>query len=142
TQPGQPVETSEAGEPVSPERLSIEKLEIWRDPETFSVTFQFGLKNIHPEGKRIKGYTFIVLKPEEGSQEPLRSSPWTPLKDGKPTLFKRGQYFSIARFKFVRGIFPDMERIELFKTATVYVYSGTGSLLVEQVYDLDKIFRS
>jgi hypothetical protein len=40
----------------------------------------------------------------------------------------------------VRGAFPDIEKIQHFKTATVYVYSETGSLLFEKAYLVDNIF--
>ena len=140
--PAQPTETGQAEKPGSTESLSVEKLEIWREGQSDSVKFQFSIRNIDPEGRRIKGYTFVIFKPEKGSQEPLRAFPWTPLKDGRPTLFKRGQYFSITRFKFVSGTFPDIQTTEPFKTATVYVYSEAGKLLVEEVYKVDKILRS
>jgi tetratricopeptide (TPR) repeat protein len=134
------VEASGAGQPVSLESLSVKKLKIWREPESGSVKFQFRLTNAEPHGRRIKGYTFVVLKPEKGSQEPLRCCPSTPLKHGRPTLFERGVFFSIARYRLVRGTFPDIEKIQHFKTATVYVYSKTGSLLFEKAYLVDNIF--
>lgn len=135
-----PVQTAEM--PASPEIVLIEKLEIRQEGESDSVRFKFSLKNIDPQGRRIKGYTFVVLKPEKGSQEPLMVSPWTSLKNGRPTLFRRGQYFSIARFKFVSGTFRGVKTIEPFKTATVYVYSETGDLMAEEVYEVDKILRA
>ncbi len=124
------------------ESLLVEKLQVWPEARDDSVRFQFHLKNIDPLGRKIKGYAFVVFKPEQGSQEPLRASPWTPLKDGRPTIYKRGQYFSIARFKLVRGRVPQIQDVGRFKTATVYVYSETGSLLLEKVYEVDDIVRS
>jgi len=140
--PAQVTETAQAQKSASSESLLIKKLQIWQDAESDSVRFKFSLTNIDPHGRRIKGYTFIVLKPEKGSQEPFRVSPWTSLEDGRPTPFKKGQYFSIARFKFVSGTFLGVERVEPFKTATIYVYSETGNLMVEQVYHVDKILRA
>jgi hypothetical protein len=135
-----------AGKPPaasSPQSLSVGKLKIWQEAQSGSVKFQFSLRNVSPQGTKIRGYTFIVLKPEDGGQEPLRVSPWTPLKeDGSPAIIKRGQYFSIARFKFVNGTFPDLTAINRFKTATVYVYSEGGSLVVEKAHEVDKILRS
>ncbi len=122
--------------------ITVEGLEIWPTPDGTSVKFQFSLRNIDPENKKIRGHTFVVLEAEEGSDEPTRVSPWTPLKDGRPSMFKRGQYFGIAQFKYVRGRFPDMRDVKRFKTATIYVYSESGKLLVEEVYELDKILRS
>ena len=138
-------QTSELSKPaksVSAQRLAVEEFEIWQEERGDSLKFQFTLKNIDPQHGKVKGYTFVVLKPEKGSQEPFRVSPWASLEDGRPALFKKGQYFSIARFKFVSGTFLGVERAEPFKTATVYVYSETGDLMLEQVYHVDKILRA
>jgi hypothetical protein len=135
-------ESYEATEAVSSKSILVENLQVWPKAEDYSVRFQFDLKNMDPEGRKINGYAFVVFEPEEGSQEPLRASPWTPLKEGRPTIYKRGQYFSIARFKLVRGRVPQIQDVGRFKTATVYVYSETGSLLLEKVYEVDDIVRS
>lgn len=140
-----PVYSGESKEPtdaVSSESLLVEKLQVWPEAGKHAVKFQFDLKNIDPVGKKVRGYAFVVFKPEEGSQEPLRASPWTPLKDGRPTIYKRGQFFSIARFKLVRGRVPQIQDLKRFKTATVYVYSEAGSLVLEKVYAVEDILRS
>lgn len=134
--------TDEPVEAASFEGIAVEGPEIWPTAEGTAVKFKFSLRNIDPEGKKIRGHTFVVLEPEEGSNEPARVSPWSPLQDGKPTMFKRGQYFGIARFKYVGGTFPDMQDVQRFKTATIYVYSESGELLVQEVYEVDKILRS
>ena len=127
--------------PPSPGRIIVKNLEIWQEPDDNAFKFQFALKNVDRESGRIAGHTFVVLKPEEGSRESVRAFPWSPMKDGKPAIFKRGQYFSIARFKFVRGTLTDVSTINRFKIATVHVYSDTGGLLVEKVFEVDKILR-
>ena len=129
-------------QPVSSTRIRVQDLEIWKEPESNTFKFQFILKSIDREGREIAGRTFVVLKPEQGSRVSPRTFPWTRLKDGRPATYKKGQYFSIARFKYVRGRLTDIDAISRFKTATVYVYSVTGELLVEQVLDVSKILRS
>jgi len=124
------------------EDLLVERLEIWKQEGHKAIKFQFSLKNVGAAGKKIKGYTFVVLKPEEGSQELSRGSPWTPLKDGKPTIYKRGQFFSIARFKYVRGTVPQIQDVARFKTATIFVFTESGDLLTEKVFDVNDILRS
>jgi outer membrane biosynthesis protein TonB len=132
----------EPTEAVSSESLVVENLEVSPKAEDYSVRFQFDLKNMDPHGTKINGYAFVVFKPEEGSQDHLRASPWTPLKEGRPAIYKRGQYFSIARFKVVRGRMPQIQDVGRFKTATVYVYSETGSLLLEKVYQVEDVVGS
>jgi hypothetical protein len=90
----------------------------------------------------IKGYTFVALGPGEGGDEPIRIAPWSPLKDGEPSLVKRGQYFGISRFKLVRGTLPDIVDVTRFEHAIVYVYSDTGILLHKQAWPVDDVLRS
>jgi len=135
-------EKDKIGPPVSPSRILVKDFEIWQEPDGNAFKFQFALKNIDRESGRVAGHTFVVLNPDEGSREPVRAFPWSPMKDGKPAIFKRGQFFSIARFKLVRGTLTDVSTINRFKTATVYVYSDTGDILVEKVFEVAKILRS
>jgi hypothetical protein len=135
-------EKDKIARPVSPANILVKNLEIWREANSNTFKFQFALKNVDGGRGKIAGHTFVVLRPQEGSQELIRPFPWSPLKDGRPAIFRRGRYFSIVSFKFVRGKLTDVSTIERFKTATVYVYSDTGDLLVEEVFEVDKIFRS
>lgn len=134
-------EVSDAAKSVSAQRVAVEKFEIWQAEHGDSLKFRFTLKNIDPQQRKVKGYTFVVLKPEKGSQEPVIAYPQTLMKDGKPAVFKKGEYFFIARFKPVFGSFPAIKAIGHFKTATVYVYSDNGSTLVEKVYEVDKVLQ-
>jgi hypothetical protein len=134
--------TSEGLGPILGGSVAVEKLRIRPVVEGHFLEYEFVVKNTDPQGRTIKGYAFVVLRPEEGSGEWPAVSPSTPLKDGRPVIFKKGQYFSISRFKPLRGTFPGAATVEPFKTATVYVYSQTGSVLVEQVHQVDKISGS
>lgn len=142
TPAAEPVETSEEKEPVPPRIVSIEKLQIPQPDEGGLLQYEFIVRNTDPEGSRLKGYTFVVLKPDKGSKEPPVVAPSTRLKDGNPLVSKEGQYFSIMKYKPVRGTFADTQAIEPFKTATIYVYSDNGDLLLEQVHEVDKISGS
>lgn len=133
---------NDPGTSFSAHDLLVDKLEIWKHEGGQAIKFQFSLKNVGDSGRKISGYTFVVLKPGEGSSEVARGSPWTPLEDGQPTIYKRGQYFSIVRFKYVRGTVPQIQDVERFKTATVYVYAESGDLLTEKVFDIDEILKS
>ena len=136
-------EKEKVAPPASSANVVVTNLEIRRKADGNSFEFKFSLKKVQGESGKIAGYTFVVLKPEEGSREAtIRAFPWSPLKDGMPAIFKRGQYFSISRFKYVSGTFADVSTMEHFKTATVYVYSNTGDLLVEEVFEVGKIFQS
>ena len=121
---------------TTPARVSVENLEIWYEPEGNAFKFKFMVKNIDREGGKVAGYTFLVLKPKENLGEPLRAFPPTPLTNGKPSNFKDGHHFSIARYTYVRGTLTDISAINRFKSATVYTYSDTGNLLIEKVFEV------
>jgi hypothetical protein len=125
------------------ERVTAKDLEVWQEINEGPVfRFQFIVQRIRPRGGKVSGYTFIVLRPGEGTGESPMVIPATTLKDGKPGVFRQGQYFSIARYKFVRGTFPDVTRMDPFKTATLFVYSDQGELFAEKTFELAEIFRS
>ncbi|OEU45480.1 MAG: hypothetical protein BBJ60_06495 [Desulfobacterales bacterium S7086C20] len=135
-------ETNRLAESAVSNTVLVQEFEIQTVNHGTSLRFKFKLENIDPQAKKITGYTFVVLEPAKGSKEPTRISPWSPLKDGRPTKIRRGQYFGIARFKYVRGTLPDIMDVSRFKNATVYVYSPAGDLLATKVYDVAIVLRS
>ena len=134
--------TSEPRETVplrSPERISVENFKMRSDLVGNALDFEFHLKNVDPEGRRFSGYTFAVLEPAKDSRDLFRACPQALLVDGRPSLFQKGEFFSIVRFKVVRGTFPNVGAIDRYGTITVYVYSKAGELSVEEVFEVSKV---
>jgi hypothetical protein len=125
-----------ASPPPAVARVSVEDLQIWYEPEGNAFKFKFKLKNIDRGGGKVAGYTFLVLKPREDSGESPRAFPPSPFADGRPSDFKSGQHFSIARYTYIRGTLTDVSAIRRFKTAIVYAYSDAGHLLIEKVFEV------
>ncbi|MBW2172085.1 MAG: hypothetical protein JRF69_08920 [Deltaproteobacteria bacterium] len=140
----QPPPTEEkTPEPHSEARVFVDKLEIWQEPGENDLRFQFVVKNANRESGKIAGYTFVVFTPHESSADvPQRAFPDTRLAGGKPGNFKHGNYFSITRYKLVRGTLTDINMIRQYKTATIYAYSDTGDLLIERVFQITKVLRA
>lgn len=134
-QPKQPARDT-ASPPPAVARVSVEDLQIWYEPDGNAFKFKFKVKNIDRDGGKVAGYAFLVLEPREDSREPPRAFPPSPLADGKPSDFKSGHHFSIARYTFIRGTLTDISAIRRFKTAIVYAYSDAGHLLVEKVFEV------
>jgi len=126
---------------LSSERMSVENFKMRRNLIGNALNFEFYLKNVDPEGRRLSGYTFAVLEPAKDSWELFRACPQAPLVDGRPSVFQKGEFFSIARFKVVRGTFPDVGAIDRYGTVTVCVYSKTGDLFVEEVFEVSKVLQ-
>jgi len=147
SEPTSPSESEETEEASAPEgtpssAVTVKDFQIWPANNNTSVRYKFKLENVSPRDITLKGYTFVALEPGAESDEPVRIAPWTPLKDGQPSLVKRGQYFGISRFKYVRGSLPDIRDVTRFGHATVYVYSESGNLLHKEVCQVDAALRS
>ncbi|MBW1742219.1 MAG: hypothetical protein JRJ47_02155 [Deltaproteobacteria bacterium] len=141
-QPPPPTEEKTA-EPHSEARVSVDKLEIWQEPGANNVKFQFVVKNANRESGKVAGYTFLVLTPYESSTAvPHRAFPDARLAGGKPSDFKQGLYFSIARYKSVHGMLAGINMISRYKTVTIYAYSDTGDLLIERAFEITKVLRA
>jgi len=124
------------------QKVRVESFQIWPVNDHTAVRFKFKLENASPIDIKIRGYTFVALEPGQSGEEPVRVAPWSPLKDGAPSLIKRGQYFGISRFKYVQVTLPDVVDVMRFENATVYVYSETGILLHKQVWKVEDALRS
>ncbi len=141
-QPPPPTE-EKTPKPHSEARVSVDKLEIWQEPGGNDIKFQFVVKNANRESGKVAGYTFLVLTPHESSTAvPHRAFPDTRLAGGKPSDFRHGLYFSIARYRSVHGTLTEINMISRYKTATVYAYSDTGELLIERVFEITKVLRA
>ncbi len=122
--------------------VRVTNFRLWPTNDNTAVRYKFKLENISPKDITISGYTFEALVPGTGSDEPIRIAPWSPMEDGAPSLIKRGQYFGISRFKYVRGTLPDIRDATRFENVAVYVYSDTGKLLHKKVHPVDAALQS
>ena len=131
-----PLRPKETAQLISKGRMSVEQFKMKRTDDGNTLEFQFYLKNVDPEGRRLSGYTFAVLEPVKDSWEHFRAFPRATLDDGRPSLFQEGEIFSVARFKVVRGAFFDVGAMDRYGSVTIYVYSMTGDLFVEDVFEV------
>jgi hypothetical protein len=134
-----PVQTiSPAAQPPTTINMLVENFTLRKNPKTNRVRYEFFLKSKQPQKKAVSGYTFVLIKPDKGDQTSWRVSPKGVLDEGRPKNFKRGQLFSIARFKIVKGYIKDTESIDYWEEAVVLVYSYSGELVLEKVFDYPK----
>jgi len=90
------------------------------------IGFSFILRNIVKARKAISGTTFVILKNEQDAV----AYPSIKLRYGRPTNFRKGRPFYVARFKTVRHRIQDIEHLGDFNEATILVYSKHGHRLV------------
>ncbi|MEA3428028.1 MAG: hypothetical protein U9Q84_02165, partial [Thermodesulfobacteriota bacterium] len=97
----------------------------------------FKIVNTSQNAQRVSGHAFVMLKQIEADKKSWLTFPSVPLVSGKPALFKKGQYFSILRFKIMKFKTGNVTDSEQFKTATVFVFSTTGELLLEKSFPVE-----
>jgi len=135
-------ETDEIASEVKPEiKVDIRDLKVQHDPELNLLNVQFRLKNINLEAGAVSGRTFVVLETDQDDGENSLTFPKVTLVDGKPAQIHLGRYFSISRFNIVKFKSVYEQDPKPFNSATVFVYSGTGDLLLEKRFLIENPFE-
>ncbi len=125
----QPVdESSDAGLSVGIEDFSI--LDHTGDNR---LKVLFKIKNTSSNSQRVSGHVIVVLKGEQTDWLPI---PSMPLVDGRPTGEQRGHSFGINYFKTMRLSTPSPKHPEKYQTASVYVFTRKGELLLEKEFSV------
>jgi hypothetical protein len=113
-------------------RVDIEDFQLTRLSADNSVQAQFKLKNTSPNSQYVAGHTVVVLKGEQIEPQHWFSLPRVPLEEGKPTGRTRGHTFGINYFKTMRLSTVVPKSLGKVQAATVYVFTRSGELLLEQ----------
>lgn len=123
--------------PEKLQRTAIEDFIVLFEPDTAALKVEFKIVNTSQNAQPVSGHAFVILKQSEVDQKSWLIFPPVPLVSGKPTLFKKGQYFSISRFKTMKFKTWNEVDPEQFKTATVFVFTTTGELLLEKSFSIE-----
>jgi hypothetical protein len=113
--------------------VAVEDFQISNLSDDHSLEVRFKLKNTSPNSQKVSGHTVVILKGEQSGWLPI---PWMPLVDGRPTGKQRGHSFGINYFKTMRLSAQSPKFPEKFQTASVYVFTREGELLLEKDYPI------
>ena len=133
----QPAETDDGETAETPYDVSMEDFEVTRVKYNNSLRIRFIIKNNSDVAQPVSGNIFMILKPDDLQEREWLPVPTVPLTSGMPTESKRGQYFSIRRYKTVRFIVTDQPDYTKYKKATIIVYSSEGALICEKDFLLN-----
>ena len=111
--------------------VAIENFQISNLSDDNRIKVLFKIKNTSPNSQRVSGHVVVILKGEQTNWLPM---PWMPLVDGRPTGKQRGHSFGINYFKTLSVSTESPKFPEKFQTASVYVFTRTGKLLLEKGY--------
>ena len=115
-----------------PQRVAAENFMASYESDSKMLKVQFNIVNTSPDSQPVSGHAFVLLKPDDVQQKKWTVLPSVALISGKPSLIKRGQAFLIARFRNVKFKAQGQTDPNLFKKATVVIYSTDGDLLLEK----------
>ena len=131
-------ENSTASVPVPgdglPSEIAVEDLKVTYEADSQTFRAQFKLKHIGSGSDPISGYTAVVLGNKTIRPDSWLTLPTIKLLDGKPAGHKRGQYFSISRFKTVKFITISASDPDQYNTATVFVFDAARNPLFEESF--------
>ena len=111
--------------------VAVENFEMSNQSSDNRLKVMFKVKNTSPNSQRISGHVIVVLKGKDTNWLPI---PWMSLVDGRPTGKSRGHSFGINYFKTMRLSTRAPKSPEKFDTATIFVLTRQGELLLEKEY--------
>ncbi len=121
---------------AEPQMVRIEELIVLNTLENDNIKIKFKLRKIDQNTETISGHAFVILKHDRNDRKQWFAIPSVSLVSGKPSRIRRGQYFSIARFKimkFQRKYSGDPNR---FQYITVFIYNTDEKLLLEREFPI------
>ena len=132
--PGQP-----EPEPVRPniseekKTVTIEKFSVTKEGGDKDLFVRFNIRNISKTPGDVSGRIFTVLKPDSRIGSQALVVPSAELENGVPVEYKKGQYFSISRFKPVKFKIKNHSDPNFFKKASIFIFNNDGELIFEEL---------
>lgn len=123
--------TEKIGEAETLTPVDVEDMDVFHDANKNILRVKFILRKTEPTIKNVSGRAFVVLKSNNNEKDPL-VLPSVSLTSGKPSQVKRGQYFSIAHFKWMKFEKRYQPVTESFQRVTAFIFTTKGELLLEK----------
>ncbi len=116
--------------------IDIEKFSVTKDRTNGDLLVRFDIRNISNEPGDVSGRIFTVLKPDNNNEDQWLVEPASSLKNGIPSEYKKGQYFSITNFKPVKFIIKSQAGPDFFKKASIIIFNEQSDLIFEKHIDI------
>lgn len=130
----QPTTTTKSESPVGPlnyfNHMTVENLQMNIDNTTDMLHLTFLLRNKKTDNAPISGYIFVMLKPGYLDSTSWKGYPQRILKEGILQDFTKGERFTIARFKTIRGKFRNISKQGGPAFLSIWVFSVDGKLIL------------
>ncbi len=120
--------------PSPSEIVGVEDFKADYDESGSELKFRFKLDNLLDE--KLSGYILVLLKNPEKKIDAWVAMSDSPVENGDPSDFKSGRFFEITRFKTIKFTSEDVESVDKFVEAEVYIYNQDGNLLLKKNFSL------
>lgn len=135
--PEAPLPPAAASE-IKPEvKVDVRDLQVFHEPEQSLLKVQFRLQNVNVAAGAVSGRTFVFLANDLDEEVDILTFPKVWIVGDKPGRISLGRYFSISRFNIVKLKRVYAKLPQPFNSATVFVYSGAGDLLLEKRFSIE-----
>ena len=115
----------------TPQQVAVEDFIVFHEPDINTLRVQYKVINTGSKEQPVSGKTIVVLKNTDAEKNKWLPLPSVPLVAGRPSG-QWGRSFSIFNFRTMRFKVNDQPGPDQFNTATVFVFSLTGDLLLEK----------
>jgi len=129
----EPMSTVDYTESSLPKLVDISDLQVKRDSSKIHVNFKIVNNQLNEEP--IGGYIFVLASIKDSEQSEVWVYPSSPLKNGLPADYKRGQRFFIQRFKTVTGRYTLNKSTDNALILEILVYDRDGRLILKKVVE-------
>ncbi len=113
--------------------VAIENFRVIQTSDTEATRIEFAVKKTGNLPGYVSGRIFVVLEGKEGDKVRRMVVPPVYMNNGVPAEARRGQYFSIARYKPVT-MQTQIDNPGDFENATVYIFSTDGTLIYKSMF--------
>ncbi len=130
----EPMSTGGYSESSLPKIVGIEDLKVRKDGSKINVTFMIKNKQLNEEP--IGGYIFILTSIKDSDKSEVWVYPSSPLKDGLPANYRRGDRFLIKRFRTMISNYTLSRSIDKPLILEILVYDRNGTLILKKVIEV------
>ncbi len=116
--------------------VTIENFVVKKARSSKDLLVRFDIRKISKDSGDVSGRIFTVLRPDNALQDQWLVVPTTPLKNGVPTEYAKGQYFSIAHFKPVKFKIRNQADPGVFKKASIFIFNEQKELIFEELINI------
>ena len=113
--------------------VTIENFIVKKSRTDKDLLVRFDIRKISKNPGDVSGRIFTVLRPDNTSEDQWLVVPPTTLKNGIPSEYIKGQYFSIANFKPIKFRIKNQADPDFYKKASIFIFNEQEDLIFEKL---------